>query len=107
VIPLNSYRVQRLEANGINYEPHERQCVVWGIHEGSASVIGIKFGDVMLARQPREEIHDLRIRAMREVIPTLLADALRDSKGKPVGYFVYQGLSEDHCKAVAEKEGKL
>ena len=104
---LPQQRVQRINPGGINYEPAERQVVVWGIHGGSEFVTGIKVGTTTLERSPGEEIEALRLRAMCEVVPILPPDTLRDSKGKAVGYFTYQGLDPDHCKAVAEREGKL
>jgi hypothetical protein len=104
--PLTSYRVQRLEPGGINYEPPERQIVVWGLHEASNAVTGIKFGDLVLGRAQGEEVEALRIRAMRELVPQLPADALRDPKGKPVGWFTYAGLPPDHCRAVAQREAQ-
>ena len=104
---LKRYRVQRVEPGGINYEPPERQVVVWGLREGSEAVTGIKFGDTLLERTPGEQVEALRIRAMQTVIPSLPADALRDSKDKPVGYFTYAGLPADHCEATAEKEATL
>ena len=105
---LTSYRVQRLEPGGINYEPPERQIAVWGLHadDTDRSITGIKFGDAVLGRLPGEEIEMLRIRAMRDLVPQLPADALRDPNGKPVGYFTYAGLPPDHCKATAEREAK-
>jgi hypothetical protein len=102
---LTSYRVQRLEAGGINYEQPERQIVVWGFHADDTDrlITGIKFGDTLLERLPGEEVEILRIRAMREVVPLLPPDALRDSKGKPVGYFTYSGLPPDHCEVTPER----
>ena len=99
-------RVQRLEPGGVNYEPPEVQIVVWGIH-GSDSVTGIKFGDAVLGRMAGETCEALRIRAMREIVPSLPADALRDRNGKPAGYFIYAGLPPDYCKADAEREARL
>jgi len=119
---LAAYRVQRLEPGGINYEPAGRQVVVWGIHADDTDrlITGIKFGNTVLTRigSPAkipggfniwegEQVEALRIRAMRDVVPSLPGNALRDSKGKPVGYFIYAGLPEDHCKAIAEQEGSL
>ena len=104
---LRRYRVQRVEAGGINYEPLERQIVVWGIHEGSEFVTGLKFGEASLGRLPGEQVEALRIRAMRELVPHLSPNAPRDSKGKAAGYFTYAGLPADHCRAVAEREAGL
>src|SRR5512138_3105491 len=98
--------VERIEPGGVNYEPPERQVAVWGLH-GSDAVTGIQFGDAVLGRLAGETLEALRIRAMREIVPTLPSDALRDCNGKPVGYFIYAGLPPDYCKASAEYEATL
>jgi hypothetical protein len=103
VRPLSSYRVQRVEPAGINYEPPSAQIVVWGIHEGSEHVTGIRFGDTLLQRAPGELVEALRIRAMREVVPSLPANALRDPNGKAVGYLTYAGLPVDHCVVTPQR----
>jgi hypothetical protein len=103
---LGGQRVQRVEPNGVHCEPPSSRLVVWGIHGGSEFVTGIKFGETALGRAPAEEVEALRVRAMRDVVPNLAPDALRDSKGSAVGYFTYAGLPADHCRAVAEQEGK-
>lgn len=95
---LKSQRVQRVEMSGIHTQPASRRLVVWGIHGGSNFVIGLKVGETLLERLPGEEVDALRVRAMRDVVPTLPPDARRDSKGVAVGYFVYAGMSPDHCK---------
>jgi hypothetical protein len=85
--------------------------VLWGIHGGSDFVVGLAIGATVIERlppnpfsgAPREDVDALRVRALREVPP----DALRDSKGSAVGYYLYAGLPPDHCRAVAEREGSL
>jgi hypothetical protein len=112
---LTAQPVQRVEPGGVNTEPAAHRLVVWGIHGGSDFVTGLQVGSTLLERlppnpltgAPRESNDALRIRAMREVVPALPPDALRDSKGSAVGYFLYADLPADHCKAVAEREGPL
>ena len=108
---LASQPVQRVQPGGINREPSAHRLVVWGIHGGGDFVTGLQVGSTLLERRladpvtgaPAESEDALRIRAMRALPP----DALRDSKGSAVGYFLYAGLPADHCKAVAEREGPL
>jgi len=92
---------------GVHSEPASARLVVWGIHGGGDFVTGLGVGDVVLNRLPGEAVDALRVRAMRDVVPTLPPDALRDSKGAAVGYFVYTGLPPDQCKTVAEREATL
>jgi hypothetical protein len=112
---LGQQPVQRVQPGGINYEPAAHRLVVWGIHGGGDFVTAIQVGATVLTRRLPDPITGaaaesedaLRARAMRDVVPTLPPDALRDSKGAAVGYFLYAGLPADHCKAVAEREGPL
>jgi len=99
--------VQRVQMGGIHNEPADARLVVWGLHGGSEFVTGLQIDGVYVERVPGETCDALRIRAMRTVTPNLPATALRDSKGAAVGYFTYSGLPLDHCKAIAENEGKL
>ena len=101
---LGVARVTRLEAAGINYEPPENQIVVWGIHGADNFVIGLMIGATLLVGEDPEH---LRLRAMREVKNLPPDTTLRDTKGKPVGWFIYTGLPKDHCRAVAEREARL
>lgn len=100
-------RVQRLEPGGVNTEPASLRLVLWGIHERSGQECGVRIGDATLTRLPGEEVEAMRIRAMRQVVPALPANALRDTKGSAVGWFIYPGLPEDHCRTVAERESQL
>jgi hypothetical protein len=99
---LRHQAVQRIEPNGINTEPESARLVLWGIHGASRFVIGVQIGDTLLERTPGEEVEALRIRAMREIVPNLPPDALRDSKGSAVGYFVYTGLPPNHCQPTSQ-----
>lgn len=106
---LSSQRVQRVEPGGVNYEPPSARLVVWGIHGAGDFVTGLQVGDALLLRAardpftgaPEETADQLRIRAMREAVPALPPDAMRDSKGSAVGYFVYEGLPLEHCRPTA------
>jgi hypothetical protein len=108
---LAAQRVQRVEPGGINYEPAENRLVIWGIHGAGDYVTALRIGGALVERlppdpltgAPREEVDALRVRAMRSLPP----DALRDSKGSAVGYFLYAGLPADHCAAAAAREGPL
>ena len=111
---LSSQPVQRIEPAGVLYEyDPERRLVIWGIHGAGAYVLGVQVHDtyverrrtVSLSGEPPESVDQLRERAMRSVVPTLPPSALRDSKGSAVGYFVYEGLPVDHCRAKAYEEG--
>jgi len=105
---LRGQRVQRVEMSGVHSEPHTARLVVWGIHGGGDFVTGLRVGGTVLERQPGEEVDALRVRAMREVVPTLPPDAFRDSKGAAVGHFTYAGLPPDHCRPTARHlEGHL
>jgi hypothetical protein len=99
---LKQQRVQRVEMGGIHSEPPSAQLVVWGIHGGGELVVGLQVGDVALDRLAGEEVDALRVRAMRDVVPNLPPNALRDSKGVAVGYFIYAGLPPDHCEPTAQ-----
>jgi hypothetical protein len=112
--------VQRIEMSGVYPTPPVARLVVWGIHGGSEFVTGLQIGTTYIERRGSripiawsepvwsgETCDELRLRAINAIAPTLPADALRDSKGAVVGYFVYQNLPPDHCKAVAEREGRL
>src|SRR3954464_5087714 len=100
---LPRMRVQRVEPAGILYQPH--RLVVWGIHGAGAYVLGMQVGDSYLARRqvaslngdPPETVDQLRERAMRDVVPHLPPNCLRDRNGSAVGYFIYEGLPADHC----------
>src|SRR5437870_3730174 len=89
---LPKQQVQRVEMGGVHYEPPGSQLVVWGIHGGSDFVIALRIGDAELERRAGESVDELRIRAMRDVVPNLPLDALRDANGKAVGYFCYSGM---------------
>ena len=94
---LQGQRVQRLEMGGVNYEPPGSQLVVWGIHGGGAFIVALRIGNAELQRREGETEDQLRIRAMREVVPSLPPDAIRDPNGKAVGYFTYTGLPAEYC----------
>ncbi len=87
---------------GIHSEPPAARLVCWGIHGGGEHVRALKIGDIVLERLAGEEVDALRVRAMREVVPNLPADAWRDSRGAAIGYFVYIGLDQDHCAPSAQ-----
>src|SRR6266705_2436958 len=99
---LRLQRIERIEPAGIIADPHAAPLVVWGIHGAGEHVRALRIGDVVLERLPGEEVDALRVRAMREVVPNLPADAWRDSRGAAIGYFVYIGLDQDHCAPSAQ-----
>ena len=107
--------VQRIEPAGVIYEQHgpDRRLVLWGVHGAGDYVVGVHIHNTYVERRrtvslkgdPPETVDQLRDRAMSNVVPTLPPTALRDSKGSAVGYFVYEGLPVDHCRAKAYEEG--
>ena len=100
---LQNQKVQRVQMGGANYEPPEHQLVCWGIHGGSDFVLALRIGEAELPRREGETVDELRIRAMREVVPNLPPGALRDPSGKAVGYFVYLGLPPEYCFPTASR----
>ena len=110
---LSGQLVQRMEPGGVDRDPSATRLVAWGIHGGNDYITALVVNDITVARlsadpitgAARESVDALRIRVRRTVVPTLPPSALRDSKGSAVGYFVYQGLPADYCRAKALEEG--
>jgi len=107
---LSRFKIAVIERGGINKEnlpPH----VTVGIWAAGASefVTGCGFDGTVLQRMPydpitgtpAESVDACVWRAAKQLVPSLPATAPRDTQGRAVGYLVYAGLSEDHCRPVS------
>ena len=62
-------------------------------------IVGLSLVEAMRTLLPESE-DALRVRAGRNLPP----DALRDSKGSAIGWFLYSGMPPDFCKSKAYDE---
>lgn len=105
---LHKFPVELVQRGGITQEklpPH----ITMGIRCYGASeyVIGCGFDGTVLYRTPydpitgtpAESVDACVWRAARELVPLLPDTAPRDAQGRAVGYLVYSGLPEDHCRS--------
>lgn len=75
-------------------------------HGASEYCIGCGFDGVVIQRTsydpitgtPAETVDACVWRAARTIVPDLPTTAPRDAQGRAIGYLVYSGLPEDHCR---------
>jgi hypothetical protein len=80
--------------------------IVRGLYGGDDMINGVCVDGHILNRtpydtvtgEPEESTDQLRIRAARELVPVLSESVPRDQRGCPIGYFIYEGLDQDHCR---------
>lgn len=99
---LKTRPIERIEMNMAHTLGPECRLVVWGIRYAGADefVTALQIGGIVVERRgaPAESPDMLRLRAMREIVPLLPPNALRDPKGSAVAFFRYAGLPPDHCQ---------
>ena len=99
---LTKFPVEVVERGGIHYDPLPPH-ITMGIRAYGASeyVTGCGFDGAVIQRAPAEEVDACVYRAAKQLVPQLPDTAPRDAQGRAVGYLVYAGLSEDHCRPVS------
>lgn len=104
---LTNARIEIVERSGVTGEDLPPN-VTMGLRDYYASqhVIGCGFGDRtvrreesdFITRMERESVDAMVWRAARELVPSLPDSAPRDAQGRAMGYLIYSGLPEDHCR---------
>jgi hypothetical protein len=107
---LIKFPVELVQRGSITHEdlpPH----ITMGIRAYGASefVTGCGFDGTVIQRAPydpitgtpAESVDACVYRAAKQLVPSLPDTAPRDSQGRAIGYLVYSGLSEEHCKPVS------